>query len=48
MINFDQISIGLEVEFMIDNKIHRGIVKYKGPINLKDGVWVGIEAYEPS
>ena len=46
MVNYDAITIGLEIEFILDNKIYDGIVKYKGGINGKDGVWIGIEAKE--
>ena len=50
MVNFDSVRIGLEVEFMcgVDHTgIHNGIVRYKGPINGKEGFWVGVEAKEP-
>ena len=45
MVNFDSITIGLEVEFQVeDGSIERGIVRYKGPVNGKPGDWVGVEA----
>ena len=45
MVNFDSITIGLEVEFQVENgSIERGIVRYKGPVNGKPGDWVGVEA----
>ncbi|CAF1074833.1 unnamed protein product [Brachionus calyciflorus] len=47
MVNYDAITIGLEIEFIDNDKIHNGIVRYKGGINGKDGVWIGIEAKEP-
>ena len=51
MVNYEVVTIGLEVEFIcgVDNKnIHKGIVRYKGGINGKEGQWVGVEATEPS
>ncbi len=48
MVNFDVLTLGLEVEFMLYDQVFSGIVRYKGPINGKDGVWVGIEAKQPS
>lgn len=47
MVNYDVISIGLEVEFLVSDKVFSGIVRYKGGINGKEGVWIGIEAKEP-
>jgi hypothetical protein len=48
MLDFDVIKLGLEVEFQIEEKIFDGFVRYKGPINGKDGLWIGIEANEAS
>jgi hypothetical protein len=48
MVNFDVLTLGLEVEFMLYDQVFSGVVRYKGPINGKDGVWVGIEAKQPS
>ena len=50
MVNYDAIRVGLEVEFLCgveNSNVHSGIVRYKGPINNKEGEWVGIEAKEP-
>ena len=44
---YETVTIGIEVEFLIDNVIYSGIIRYKGPINGKDGLWVGIEADQP-
>lgn len=45
MVNFEAITMGLEVEFESENgEIERGNVRYKGGINGKAGDWVGIEA----
>jgi len=48
MVNYDSIKVGLEVEFMIDNHIFDGVVRYKGGINGYDGLWIGVEANQPS
>ena len=48
MVNYDVVSIGLEVEFLVQDQIFCGIVRYKGPINGKNGNWIGIEAKQPS
>ncbi len=47
MVNYDILTIGMEVEFMIDDKINSGVVRYKGAINGKPGLWVGIAARSP-
>jgi hypothetical protein len=47
MVNYDVITIGLEVEFLVEGHLCSGFVRYKGPINGKDGVWVGIESRQP-
>jgi dynactin complex subunit len=45
MVNFDCLSVGLEVEFQIEkNLLQTGVVRYKGPINGQEGDWVGVEA----
>lgn len=44
MLNYDNITIGLEVEFVVDDQLCEGFVRYKGPVNGKEGVWIGIEA----
>lgn len=48
MVNYDVVTIGLEVEFLVNQQLFGGIVRYKGGINGKDGVWIGIEAKEQS
>jgi hypothetical protein len=48
MVNYDSIKIGLEVEFMRENQIFHGVVRYKGGIMGYEGLWVGVEASEPS
>ena len=48
MVNYNSIKIGLEVEFMIEDQIFDGIVRYKGGINGYEGLWVGVEASQPS
>jgi hypothetical protein len=48
MVNFDVLTIGLEVEFLLEENVYGGIVRYKGPLNGHDGMWVGVEAKEPS
>lgn len=47
MVNYDSIKVGLEVEFMRENQIFHGIVRYKGGIMGYEGLWVGVEASEP-
>lgn len=47
MVNYDSIKIGLEVEFMIEDQIFDGVVRYKGGINGYEGLWIGVEASEP-
>ena len=46
MVNYDSVSLGLEVEFQLDNEIYDGIVRFKGPVNGKEGVWVGVETIQ--
>ena len=48
MVNFDSITIGLEVEFQLADggQVHSGKVRYKGGLNGKVGKWVGVEARE--
>ena len=46
MVNFESVSLGLEVEFQLENEIYDGIVRFKGPVNGKDGVWVGLETIQ--
>lgn len=45
--NYDAITIGLEVEFLVADQVCSGFVRYKGPVNGKDGLWCGIEAKQP-
>lgn len=47
MVHFNVVTIGLEVEFQVENKTVTGFVRYKGPVNGKEGNWVGVEALEP-
>ena len=48
MVNFDCLSVGLAVEFQIEDKsLQTGVVRYKGPINGKEGNWIGVEANQP-
>lgn len=47
MVNFDSLSIGLAVEFLINNTVESGFVRYKGSLNGKEGDWIGIEANKP-
>jgi dynactin complex subunit len=47
MVNFNAVTIGLEVEFLVEDSISSGIVRYKGPINGKEGDWIGIESLAP-
>lgn len=47
MVNYDSINLGLKVEFIRNEKICSGTVRYTGGINGKQGVFVGIEADEP-
>lgn len=46
MVNYDSITQGLKVEFVKNEKIFSGTVRYKGGINGKKGVFIGIEADE--
>ncbi|RNA14555.1 tubulin-folding cofactor B, partial [Brachionus plicatilis] len=46
MVNYDSITLGLRVQFMKDEKICSGTVRYKGGVNGKKGVFIGIEADE--
>ena len=45
---YDSIKIGQEVEFLRAEQIFGGVVRYKGGINGYEGLWIGIEANEPS
>jgi len=47
MVNFNAITIGLEVEFLVEDNICSGIVRYKGPLNGKEGDWIGVESSAP-
>lgn len=47
MVNYDSINLGLKVEFIKDETICRGTVRYKGGLNGKQGVFVGIETDKP-
>ena len=47
MVNFNAVTIGLEVEFLVEDSICSGIVRYKGPVNGKEGDWIGIESSAP-
>lgn len=46
MVNYDSITLGLRVQFMKDEKICSGTVRYTGGVNGKKGVFIGIEADE--
>jgi hypothetical protein len=47
MVNLNAVTIGLEVEFLLESKTYSGIVRYKGPINGKEGDWIGVESVAP-
>jgi hypothetical protein len=47
MVYYDSINIGCEVEFLKNDKIYFGIVRYKGGLINRDGDWVGVETNEP-
>lgn len=46
-LSIDSLSIGLAVEFLINNTVESGFVRYKGSLNGKEGDWIGIEANKP-
>ena len=48
MVNYESVKVGLEVEFVVGDEIHAGIVRYKGPINGKQGDWIGVETHHES
>ncbi len=48
MVNYEAISIGSQIEFLKDNNIIFGIVRYKGPIVKQKGLLVGVECLYPS
>ena len=47
MVNYDTLTIGLRVEFLHEEKLSSGRVKFKGKINGRDDLWVGVEADDP-
>jgi dynactin complex subunit len=47
MVNYNTLTIGLEVEFMHEEKVCAGRVKYKGKLNGQEDMWVGVEADQP-
>lgn len=44
MVYYDSINIGSRVEFLKNDKICSGVVRYKGGVVDRGGVWLGIEA----
>jgi dynactin complex subunit len=47
VVYYDSINIGAQVEFLKNDKIYNGIVRYKGGVINRDGDWIGVEAEEP-
>ena len=46
MVFFESLKIGAEVEFLKNEKVCCGIVRYKGGVVNREGDWVGVETEE--
>ncbi|XP_077988049.1 uncharacterized protein LOC144442548 [Glandiceps talaboti] len=48
MVLFANVCVGQRVEVKYKGHVYRGVVKYKGSLNLIKGDWVGVELDEPA